>query len=131
MEHNLYDSIAAVVSLNPAARTATANGTGVDLAGWETSVCLVSVGAWTDGTHTPKLQESADNSTFTDVAAADLEGSFTAIAGTGQQNAIQVVGYKGSKRYVRVVSTVTGATTGAVYGAAIVKGRPRHVGAIA
>lgn len=131
MEHNLYDSVAAAVSLSPAARTASANGTGVDLVGWQTAVCVFSVGAWTDGSHTPKLQESADNTTFTDVAAADLEGAFTAITGAGQQNAIQVVGYKGSARYVRVATTVTGTTTGAVVGCAIVKSRPRHVGAIA
>lgn len=122
MEHNLYDSISASLTVNPGAKTADVTGTGVDLAGYETAVCHLQSGTKTDGTHTPKLQESSDNSTFTDVAAADLEGSFTAVA----SNAVQVVGYKGSSRYIRLFVTVAGATTGAVYGASIVKGRARH-----
>jgi hypothetical protein len=117
----LYDSRSDQVvttSLAPAARTATANGTGVDLANAGSANVHVIVGAVTDGTHTPKLQESDDNSTFTDVAAADLNGTFAAIAA----NTTQKVGYIGAKRYIRVVSTVSGATTGGVYGAFIVTG---------
>jgi hypothetical protein len=75
------------------------------------------VGTITDGTHTPKLQESDDNATFTDVAAGDLEGTFAVLA-TGVN---QHVGYKGRKRYLRAVITVAGATTGGIYGAAIIR----------
>lgn len=121
MLRDLKSNLAAAPSLNPAARTATANGTAVDLQGAKSALAVLSVGAWTDGTHTPKLQEGelADGSDAADVAADNLEGAFTAIAGAGQANAIQRVGYKGTKRYLRVVMTVAGATTGAVYGAAI------------
>lgn len=105
-------------SLPPAARTATANGSGVDLRGYDAALVMMVVGTITDGTHTPKLQESSDNSTFTDVAASDLVGSFSNLA----SNTPQRVGYIGSKRYVRVVVTVSGATTGGVYGAVIVRG---------
>jgi len=105
-------------SLAPAARTATGTGTGVDLQGYNGAVVFFHVGTITDGTHTPKLQESADNSTFTDVAAADLEGTLAALATSVNQEA----GYKGTKRYVRAVSTVSGATTGGVYAASIVRG---------
>jgi len=107
-------------SLAPAAITSTTNGSGVDIRGYDSAMAVVHPGTRTDGTHTPKLQESDDNSTFTDVASSDLQGTFAAIA----SNTIQRVGYVGSKRYLRVVTTVSGATVGAVYGATIVRGNP-------
>ncbi|MCV0371081.1 hypothetical protein [Filomicrobium sp.] len=108
-------------TLAPAAQNASANGTGVDLRGYNSALAVVNVGAWTDGTHTPKLQESDDNATWDDVEAADLLGSFTAIGSAGEQNQEYKVGYKGNKRYVRGVMTVAGATTGAIYGMSIVR----------
>jgi hypothetical protein len=114
---NPKKSSAQAASLAPQARTASANGTGADLAGYRGAICLWVVGTITDGTHTPKLQESNDNATFTDVVAADQEGTFAALA-TGVN---QSVGYKGRQRYVRAVITVAGATTGGVYGAAIMR----------
>lgn len=115
---DLKNVIDFATSLAPAARTATANGTGVDLSGYNGAVVFFYTGTITDGTHTPKLQESVDNSAFTDVAAADLEGTLAALASSTNQEA----GYKGTKRYVRAVSTVAGATTGGVYSAIIVRG---------
>jgi hypothetical protein len=112
--------ISAVQSIAPAAKTASTNGSSADLAGYESAAVVILAGTITDGTHTPKLQESSDNSTFTDVAAGDLDGSFAAIA----SNTAQKVGYKGRLRYLRVVVTVAGATTGGVYGAAILRGEP-------
>jgi hypothetical protein len=125
MMRDLKDNIDTVPSIHPGAKTASANGAGVDLQGYDAAMCLLAVGAWTDGTHTLKLQESDDNSVFSDVAAADLQGAFTVISGAGQQNAVQRVGYIGSKRYIRAATTVAGATTGAIYGAAIVRGSAR------
>ncbi len=119
-------------SLAPAVRTnGTVNGSGVDLQGYEASFALVHFGAWTDGTHTPKLQESDDNSSFTDVAAGDQLGTFTAVASAPGANTIQKVAYRGAKRYIRVVMTTSGATTGAASGASIVRGRSRRVGTAA
>ncbi len=120
---DLQHKISTVKSFYPAAQTATVTGTGVDLTGYESAVAIVHVGAYTDGTHTPKLQESSDNSIFADVAAADLLGAFAALAA----NVLQPVGYIGQKRYIRVLVTVAGATTGAVYGAVIVRGDARHL----
>lgn len=128
MFHNLYDSAAAALTQSPAARTATANGTGVDLKGYETAIAVVQFGTWTDGTHTPSLEESDDNSSFTAVAAADMEGSFTAVSAGGGSNTVQTVGYKGRKRYIRVKLTLSGTTTGALSNALIVRSRPRHIG---
>ena len=120
--NDLNKDIASATSLAPAARTATANGTGVDLQGFGASMVAWNVGAITDGTHTPTLQESADNSTFTTVAATDMSGTFAALAA----NTNQEVGYIGRSRYVRAVVTVTGSpSTGGVYAALIVRGRAR------
>lgn len=105
-------------AITPAAKTATSNGSSVDLAGYGSALAVLVVGTITDGTHTPKLQECDDNSTWTDVAAGDLEGTFAALASTTNQ----YIGYKGHRRYIRVVVTVAGATTGGVYGAAVLKG---------
>ncbi len=108
-------------SLAPAARTASANGTGVDLANFDSAEVALIVGTITDGTHTPSVQESDDDSTYTAVAAADLIGTLAALASSTNQR----VGYRGTKRYVRAVSTVSGATTGGVYAAVVVRSDAR------
>lgn len=129
---DITHSLKPVLALAPAAKTATGNGLDVDLSGFEAAVFHLVVGTVTDGTHTPKLQEADDNGsgapgTYSDVAAAGMINSFTALT-TGAGNggsAVQEVGYIGSKRWVRIVVTVSGATTGGVYGATVVLGRAR------
>lgn len=121
MLKDLKNNLEAFNSLVPAARIATANGTGYDSAKVNGVIAVVSVGTVTDGTHTFKLQESDDNSAFTDVAVGDLIGSFVAAT----SNSVQRVGYTGIKRYVRVVQTVSGATTGAFTSAQLIGGFPR------
>ncbi|WP_373295092.1 hypothetical protein, partial [Streptomyces fuscichromogenes] len=63
-------------SLVPASRTTTATGTGVDLAGFDAAAVVLDLGAagGTTPSFTFEIQESNDNSTFTAVAAADLDG---------------------------------------------------------
>lgn len=124
MRADMHRELSPATSLAPAARTATANGTGVDLQFAEAAEIEFISGTITDGTHTPKVQESDDNATFTDVPAADQIGTLTALT----SNAIQRVAYIGTKRYIRAVSTVTGATAGGVYAAVVQRGHRRHVG---
>lgn len=119
---DLYNDVGYTQSLAPAARNATANGTGVDVNGFSGAVFVISVGTWTDGTHTFDMQESDDNSTFTSVAAGQLQGTEPVVSSAGTASKVYKVGYLGSKRYLRVAVTVAGATTGAVYGAAIMTG---------
>lgn len=108
-------------SLAPAARTASANGSGVDLANFASATVVFVVGTITDGTHTPSVEESDDNTAFTAVAAADLIGSISALA----SNTNQRVGYRGTKRHLRAVVTVAGATTGGVYAGVVIRGDGR------
>ncbi len=59
------------------------------------------------------------------VASADLLGSEPTVDSLTSDGQIYRLGYIGSKRYIRVAVTVSGATSGAVYGASIVRGAPR------
>lgn len=104
---DLYNNLGIVQSIAPAVQTATATGTAVDLLGFNSAMVVISTGAIVaSGNFTPKLQESDDNSTFTDVAAADLHGSFaTALAASTAYK----VGYRGFKRYIRPVLTLNSA----------------------
>lgn len=124
MNRDLYNNTSTVQSLKPAARTASANGTGVDLLGYGSALVIIDAGAWTDGSHTFEVQESADNSTFTAVAAADLQGAEPVVDGAPDDDQVYEIGYFGLKRYIRVATTVTGTTTGAVYAASVVRGHP-------
>lgn len=108
-----------VQSLVPATRNGDTNGSGVDLRGYEAAMVVFDTGAITDGTHTPSLEESDDDSTYTTVAAADLQGAFANLAA----NSVQRVGYSGGNRYIRAQCNSSG-TTGAAYSATIVRGRP-------
>jgi len=112
-------------SLVPATRNSNTDGSGVDLRGYEAAMVVFDVGAVTDGTHTPALEESDDDVSYTAVAAADLQGSFANLSAAS----VQRVGYIGGKRYVRAQCDSSG-TTGAAYSATIVRGRP-HAAALA
>lgn len=118
---DLKNNVDVVKSIDPATHNSNQTGAGVDLQGYESSMAVVHSGTVTDGTHTPKMQESDDDSVYTDVATADLEGTFANIGA----DAVQRVGYKGGKRYIRVFVSSSG-TTGAVYGAAVLRGHPHH-----
>lgn len=122
-------TIKPIQSVAPALINATATGSAVDTKGYEGVTVVIDAGVRTDGTHTPKLQETIEDpaspgnplaSGWADVAAADLLGSFAAIT----SNTLQWVGYRGVKRFVRVVVTVVAGATGATYGAVVVVGLP-------
>ena len=98
-------------------RNASVNGASADLRGFDSAMATFVAGTITDGTHTPKLQDSPDNSAWTDVAAADQQGTLVAITASS----LQKVGYIGDKRFLRAVVTVSGATTGGQYHSDITK----------
>lgn len=121
---DIKNNVDAAHSLEPAVRaTGTTNGSGVDLQGYDSAMVLVYFGAYTNGTHTPTLEHSDDNSSFTAAASTDMDGSFTAVSSGAGANTLQRVGYRGSKRYVRAVMTVASGATGAASAAVIVRGK--------
>lgn len=110
-------------SILPQSLTAAANGTGVDLEGFGKAAVVFHAGA-TGGTSpsfTFAVQESADNSTFSDVAAAELQGAAPTVTTTN--SGMTVVGYLGSKRYIRAIAkTVTGTSPTLLASACVVAG---------
>lgn len=117
--------IAAAVGAVPQILSANHTATLVDLQGFNSATLVVSTGAIVGaGDFSVKLQES-DTETlgdFTDVDADDLLGSFSA---TLPADSVETVGYRGTKRYVRVVFTRNGGTSIAA-SAAIIKGHPEN-----
>lgn len=136
-----YSRVDFVDSLSHSQRTGTANGSEVDLVGYEAATFLVDVSAFTDGTHTFDFQEAPDDGTgssgsFSDVSDSDLlfDTGTAQINNNGQlvvdasgDTGHYIIGYIGDKRFVRATtSSVTGTTTGATYGVNVLKGHPRE-----
>lgn len=111
MRTDIKNSVDLVSSLRPASRNATVNGTGVDLANYDSAMVILDLGAigGTTPSYTFQVQESDDNSSFTAVAAADLDSGQPAAFTAG--DSITEVGYKGIKRYIRVAITAVSGTT--------------------
>lgn len=105
--------------------TAAANGAGIDRRGFDSACIEFNAGAigGTTPSFTFQVQESDDNSTFTAVAAADLQGAAPIITTTNA--GVTTVGYIGSKRYIRAAATaVTGTSPTLLCAASVVLGHP-------
>jgi hypothetical protein len=100
-----------VQTIAPAVQAATIKGAAVDRLGFESLAFVVNTGAIVgDGDFTAKVQES-DTTTdgdFTDVAAGDLIGTLPASLAAAS---VVKVGYRGFKRYVRLVLMKNGGTS--------------------
>ena len=141
---DLSNNINPAVSIINAVKTAAANGTGVDLQGYERATVLVDVGAEGDTLSSSvhfeiSLEESDDDSTYTDVAQADIVdgtidsgGIFLKLDGTAGGNpdttgGIFRVEYVGNKRYIRGVLAKTGThSNGTPIGGMVVRSGARH-----
>lgn len=124
---DLRSRISPAQSLRPAARTATANGTGVDLRGFESAAVLIDLGtfAGTTPSATFKIQDSDDNSTFADVDAAFLQGGALPTIDTTSHEQVLERGYIGTKRYLRVIiSAISGTSPSLPCAAVVVRGHP-------
>lgn len=104
--------------------SATITGATIDFANQIENMIEVQPGTWTDGVHTPTLQDSPDNITFTNVTAANQIGTLVPIIAAG--SLVQKVGYVGAQRYVRLQIVSTGVTTGMGIAAAALT-RPRKM----
>ena len=105
------------------ALTAVANGedvagVAIDRQGSEGLELIFQVGEYTDGSVTPLIEESDNNSDYTAVADADLTNTEASAALTAA--GVSSIGYVGFKRYVRATAVTAAASTLSV-GASFVK----------
>ncbi|QDV34916.1 hypothetical protein [Tautonia plasticadhaerens] len=137
---SLYANTGFISLLIPAVRTADANSTGLDLQDCDDAVLLFDVGNSADTLSGSvyielEVEESDDNTNWTDVANADLTnyvtgtnpGTVAVIDAPAEDSNVFAVGYKGSKRYIRGVFNVTGThSTGTPVGVLGLRGRNRQ-----
>ncbi len=107
---DMKNNVDVAQSLVPASRTATVNGTGVDLRGYEAAMAVIDRGAigGTSPSFTFEVQESDDDASYNAVADADLDGT-EPVDTSG--DAVSRIGYKGGKRYIRVAITAVSGTS--------------------
>lgn len=127
---DLKHNILAVAALAPAVHTATkADAPVVDLQGAGSATLILNTGAIAgDGLFVAKLVhgDKADLADATDAADVDLLGAFPEAL---EADRAYSVGYRGGKRFVRVVLTKTSGTSIAA-GAAVVKGHLALTGTV-
>jgi len=128
----------AVATQVPAVVTADANGTTVDLQGFNSAMVVVNTGAEGDTLSSSVkfdfiLQHSDDDSTWTDVTSStdvtegsvDSSGIFLTLDANAETPQCSQIGYIGGKRYIRCKIDATGThSTGTAMGVTVVKGNP-------
>lgn len=140
MNHtSLYANTGFVSLLVPAVRNSDTNSSALDLQDCDDAALLVHLGDSADtlsGTNKieVEIEESDDNSSWSDVANADLTnyvtgtntGTIAVIDAPSEDQLVIPVGYRGSKRYIRAVLNFSGThTTGTPCGVLGLRGRNR------
>lgn len=124
MRRSVYNECVARPALAQATRTNGAvNGITVDRHynsnAFRSAMFVVQTGTLTDGSIAVTMEDSPDNSAWTAVPSASIQGTLPTIALTDDDKTFEV-GYVGPQRYVRIVATTSGATSGGLFGAVCV-----------
>lgn len=138
----INDTAVDLLQTPASALTADTNCTSVDLQGYRGCLLVACVATSGDAASLSttnmielEVEESTDDSTFTDVADADLigyvdgtnDGTFAVIDGAADDNACYEVQYIGDKRYVRPVVSFSGQhTNGTTISIAAIKLDPTY-----
>ena len=111
-------SVGVAIALTAVADGEDVVGAVIDRQGSEGLEIIFQVGAYTDGSVTPLIEDSDDNVTYTAVADANLTNTeaSAALSAAGVSN----IGYVGFKRYVRATAVTAAGSTLSV-GASFVK----------
>lgn len=108
--------------------TSTANGSSVDLQDAESVLLTIEHDAPAAGADiTFTVQESSDDSSWSDVADGDLEGSEPNYTDSDSAG-VDEIAYLGSERYVRVTYDASGGSDGANVSCVAHKGHLRESG---
>jgi hypothetical protein len=121
---DLKSNMDGALSFYPVAVTAdTAKDVGVDLAGYDSAAFMCISGAIVAAGLVKAVAQECDtlSGSYTDVAAGDLDGTFTNMAATS----VQRVGYKGSKQFLAIRMDYTSGTSTVVAGI-ILRGNPER-----
>ncbi len=122
-----YNNTLALLALASAERVnGAANGVAIDLNKFNNNcrdvLFVITTGTITDGSVAVKVEESDQSgSGFAAVSSSRVLGSLPTITAT-DDDAVFSLGVRPTKRYVRLVATTSGATTGGVFSAVAVLG---------
>ena len=110
--------------IDPATLTADTDSSSVDMKGYNEVMFIVNCGESGDTLSSSlkwefEVEESTDDSTFTDVADADLvnyvagtnDGCFAVVDAAAEDDAAYYTAYRGASRYVRVVANAVGSVS--------------------
>ena len=139
---DLRSNISVVQTIAPVSRTTDLDGSTVDLQGYESCTFVIDAGIegiTLSGSNMLQieLEESSDNSTWTDVSAStsvigatpDSSGKVATFDADGEIPAVATVAYIGDKRYVRAMANFSGTHgTATPYSVTAIRGSARHNG---
>lgn len=124
MKTSLYSNNKISQLIDPATLTADTNSASVDMQGYKQCLLIVNCGESGDTLAADlawefEVEESADDSTFTDVADADLvnyvagtnDGCFALVNAAAEDDTVYATCYRGTARYVRVVANAIGSVS--------------------
>lgn len=104
-------------------RTASATIQGTEVADFGGACFVVDIGAHSADDMSITFQESDDNSSWSNIAAANLDGDQSLEIVAAHANTVRYTGYKGNKKYIGAIIT-DGGTGDAVFGVSVVAAYP-------
>ncbi len=123
----IYNNTLAIIALTSATRTNGAvDGAAIDTNQFNNRfqdvAFVITTGTITDGSVAVTMEESdSSGSDFAAVDSSRVLGTLPTIAST-DDDTVKSFGVRPTKRYVRIVATTTGATTGGVFSAVALLG---------
>lgn len=111
MSQNNPAYLVKAVPCHAGSQTASSNGKSIDALGAESVAFIYQFGTTTTGTSgtvTFKLQESDDDSSFSDITGATTSALTTDSGGQNAKRLCIPIAMAGRKRYIRAVLTVAG-----------------------
>ncbi len=107
----LLNDVGLVQSLAPAVISATATGSAIDLAGFQSALVIVNTGAIVSAGDFAVSIEESDTTTSEDFEAAAAADVLGTVPATLEAASVYKLAYVGTKRYIRIVLTKAGGTS--------------------